>query len=230
MAERKITAWSWSRLSQYENCPAQCAYKNVDKVKEEQSPAMARGDRIHKEGEAWAKGGMASLPDSYAKFGTLMHQLKEIEATGVPLLVEQMWGYTKDWRTTGWFGPATWLRIKADVAIVYPDGDSDVIDYKTGREYEINYDQLELTALGVMRRYPQVERVNTRLWYLDSGVERPSNPKQGVYLTENSGEMMQKWEDRVGPMFADRTFAPKPGEHCHRCSFAKSKGGPCRFG
>lgn len=224
MAERKLIAWSYSRWAQYETCPAQCAYKHIDKMPEEKSAAMERGNRLHKMGEAWVKGGGKDpLPDAYRKFSDLMYEL--VRPGMPPLLCEQEWGMTKEWRPTGWFGKATWLRCKLDLGIVYPDGDCDVIDYKSGREYDSNHEQMELNSLVTMCRYPQVEKVTTRLWYLDHGTERTAE-----FLQENRTDMIIKWEERVAPMFADRTFLPKPGDQCHRCAFSKSKGGPCKFG
>src|SRR5262245_51001335 len=132
-----ITAWSYSRLSLWEQCPLAFKLKHIDKVKEEQSPAMARGDKIHKSAASYITGQSALSPE-LGKFNVLLTELQRMPPD--VKVVEQQWGFTKNWRATGWFGSDTWLRVILDAAVVYPDGTADVIDHKTGKQYETNRD------------------------------------------------------------------------------------------
>ncbi len=221
-----VKAWSYSRLAQWEGCPAAFNYKSgitVPKVKEEQSPAMARGDEIHKMAARFITTPDAAFPAELAKFDELMWQLHDIPAESKTS--EQQWGFTKNWRSTGWFSADTWFRNVLDAAVVYPDGEADVIDFKTGKMYDSNEDQRELNALALICRFPQVSKVTSRMWYLDSGHETYTE----IEAWQRS-ELIEKWEKRVAPMFADTVFAPRPNDKCRWCSFAKSKKGPCKFG
>jgi len=217
-----ITAWSYSRAALWEECPLKFKLKHIDKMPETQSPAMARGDKIHKQMAAYVMG-TGPAPAEAAKFDRLSKEL-----AGMPAevkCVEQQWGFSKSWRPVGWFGKDTWLRVILDAGVVYPDGTADVVDFKTGKKYGSNNDQMELFALATFCRFPHVSDVTTRLWYLDSGEEEVAEFKQ-----DDRGLMIDKWEQRVAPMFADTVFAPRPNDKCRWCSFAKSKGGPCKFG
>ena len=57
-----ITSWSFSRYSVYILCALKAKFAFVDKIKEPGNDAMARGDAIHKQAEAYLKGTLARLP------------------------------------------------------------------------------------------------------------------------------------------------------------------------
>ena len=59
---KQITSWSFSRYSDYKLCPLKARLKHVDKHKEPQNDAMARGQAIHKLAEDYTKGSIARLP------------------------------------------------------------------------------------------------------------------------------------------------------------------------
>jgi len=219
----KLTAWSYSRISLWEQCPLKFKLKHIDKLPEEQSPAASRGDTIHKEAAAFISGATTGFPPSLAKFDAQMWELHDLPRDSV--VVEQQWGFTKSWRPTGWFGANTWFRNILDVGVVYPDGHSDVVDHKTGKEYPDHADQRELNALSLMCRFPDVSHVTSRMWYLDAGHETIAEFEQ-----HQKGELQEKWEKRVAPMFADTVFAPRPNDKCKWCAYARSKNGPCKFG
>lgn len=220
MSERRFTAWSYSRLSQWETCAAQAAYKHLDKLKEEASPAMARGDQIHKAAAAFFQS-QGPMPQEAAKFAGLF-----AEVLSCPVrVVEQQWGFNSSWRATGWFDKAAWVRVVLDLGVIYPDNTADVIDHKTGKEYANNADQRELNGLAMLCRYPELSHVTSRMWYLDSGHETVCEIDQA-----DRTDLIQKWSERAAPMLADTLFAPRPGTHCARCSYSRSKGGPCKFG
>ena len=106
-----VKAWSYSRLADYEQCPAKFKYKHIDRLPDPGSAAMQRGSDIHKAGENFLKG-KGKLTPEYKYFKKEMAELKQLSP-----LVEQQWGFTANWEQTGWFGNDTWLRIVCDVAV-----------------------------------------------------------------------------------------------------------------
>jgi len=229
-----ITAWSYSRYADYRQCPLRFKLKYIDKLPEPGSPAMQRGGDIHKEGENWLKSKRKSkVPASYKHFAAEMEQLKGMEP-----LVEQQWGFKRDWSPTSWFGGDTWLRIICDVAVLYDDDTAEVIDFKTGRKYDTNEEQVELFSSGVFMKFPNVKHVTTRLWYLDqpedNEVIREYSREKTILGTDGQqlltfGEIQKQWESKVVAMFKDKRFAPTPNNKCHWCAFRKEAGGPCKY-
>ena len=164
-----ITAWSYSRWAMYETCPAQFKYKHIDRLPDPGSAAMQRGNDVHKAGENYLKGTVKTLAPEFTHFKDQMKSLKKLQP-----MVEQQWGFTADWQPTSWFGSNTWLRIVCDVAIEYDDNTAEVIDFKTGKKYSTNEDQIELFSGAPFMRNPDIEHVTARLWYLDV----PDGPKE----------------------------------------------------
>jgi hypothetical protein len=217
---KRITAWSYSRWSDYEKCPQLAKFKHVDRMKEPENDAMKEGLKVHDDLASYLSSG-GEVPERARKhFAELVAQLREFEP-----LHDQEWGYTSDWKVTGWFANNTWFRSKLDVCIVYDDNTADVVDFKTGKDSPTHAQQAELYTISVLIRYPQIVRVVVRFWYLDLGTESVYR-----YSKSDLAELMAKWKKRTLPMLSDEIFAPKPGRHCGYCAFAKSKDGPCKFG
>lgn len=222
MSTPAVTAWSFSRLQCYEECPAKFKYRFIDKVPEEKSPQMQRGIDIHKDAERFLKGEDLLPAPTLQRFGALMRELKGFEA-----LAEQQWALDSDWTPTGWFAKgkkAAYVRIVADAAVIYDDNTALVVDFKTGKPWGDNIDQMQLFADVTFCRHPRMREVETRLWYLDTGEE-----KIEVFDRKGLDGRIDYWEDRVEPMFTDEVFAPKPSNKCRWCSFSKDKGGPCIY-
>lgn len=218
---KRITAWSYSRWADYEKCPQLAKFKHVDKLREPENDAMKRGSQVHAELDAYlGKGG--DVPEVGRKhFAALLQELRTLEP-----LHEQDWGYTNEWRVTGWFSKDAWFRSKLDVCVVYDDNTCDVVDFKTGKDSPTHVQQAELYAVSVFVRYTNVSHVTVRFWYLDHGGESVHR-----YSRSDLAGLLQKWEKRTLPMLNDEIFAPKPNpKNCGWCAFAKSKDGPCRFG
>lgn len=218
-----ITAWSYSRLSKYEECPRAFKYKHIDKLPEPKSDAMQRGIDVHKECEDYLTGKTDVLPPT-PKAMILFKSCFEDLRRHSPM-VEQEWGFDATLKKTGYFAKDCWYRATLDVGVMYADDTFTVIDHKTGNPYGTNEEQMEQFALAVFARYPQVRAVDTRLWYLDSGGELRAD-----FFRKDFAGLRDKWFERVKPMFTDTTFAARPGRHCSRCHFRRSNDGPCSFG
>lgn len=217
-----VTAWSYSRYADYTQCPLKFKLKHIQRLPTKGSPAMERGSQVHKEGELWLKSKTkAPPPPSYTHFKDDMLQLKTLKP-----LVEQQWGFTKSWEPTDWFGRDTHLRIVTDVSVIYDDGSADIIDFKTGRKYETNQEQMDLFSTGPFMKWPKIEHVTTRLWYLD---QPRDNVVEQEFTRDDFERIKKEWEKRIRPMFADTKFAPRPNDKCRWCDFRKEAGGPCKY-
>ncbi|OQW33956.1 MAG: hypothetical protein A4E20_12055 [Nitrospira sp. SG-bin2] len=214
----QFTAWSFSRLHQWEECPLRAKLKLLDKRQEPEGPALARGNAIHKEAEKFASGQVRALPQSLALMKDDFKELKKAKP-----LVEQQWAFTINWEPTEWFAKDAWLRVICDAVTVSPPN-AVVIDHKTGKLREGYNDQVELFALAALAKFQDVQTVRTELWYLDHGVI-----KDDEFNRSMEKKLRTKWEKRARPLLADTTFAPRPGFHCRWCHFSKSKGGPCKY-
>lgn len=215
-----INAWSYSRWSTYDKCPKQAQFKYVDKLSEEENAAMIGGKEAHDEIAEYLRGDRQGPVRGWEHFQVLFEQLRDLEP-----LIEQQWGFRVNWTPTGWFAKDTWFRSVLDAAVIYDDATADVVDHKTGKSHPSHAQQAELYAVSVFLRYPHVARVTVRFWYLDSGAE-------SVYRfgKRDADGIIATWTKRAQKMLSDTLLAPRPGAHCNWCSFAKSKGGPCKYG
>ena len=219
-----ITAWSYSRFAMWETCPLQFKLTHIDKHPKPTSAAMQRGDKIHKGIAAYLTGAAEAPPAEATKHpfpAKLIEELKGFDDK----VIEQQWGYTRSWQPTGWFGKDTWFRNIADVAVLYDDLTADVPDWKTGKKYGSNADQMELTAVAMFKRFKPVKHVTARMVYLDSGEEDVAE-----FAKAEEPALTAKWENKVAPMFSDTVFAPRPNDKCRFCDFSRSNQGLCKFG
>lgn len=219
---KPLTAWSYSRYALYAQCPLKFKLEVIDGLKAPQSPAMARGNKVHVDLANYLKG-QALLPAAV----TTPYQVKlYAEMRAFPdKLVEHQQGFTNQWKPTGWFGADTWYRQIYDVALLYEDMTAEAVDHKTGKRYGSNAEQMELQAVSLMCQYKPVTHVTTRLIYVDSGEEEIAE-----FPAVDREKLTAKWNSKVAPMFSDKIFAPRPNDKCKFCQFSKSNNGVCRFG
>ncbi len=115
---QQLTSWSFSRYSQYQQCPAKAKYKFLEKRPEPSGPALVRGDMVHKAGEAYLRGTSAKLiPELKAFAGEFKDLRARKRKDPASVSVEETWAFRKDWSRTvynDWNG--CWLRIKVDIA------------------------------------------------------------------------------------------------------------------
>jgi hypothetical protein len=220
-----LTAWSYSRWSTYDKCPKQLEYKFIQKLPEPPSTALERGSAVHADVAAYILGDLPvndPIP-GWTYFEGLFRDLREMSP-----LVEQQWGFTKQWAPTGWFGADTWFRSVLDAALIYADGTADVIDFKTGKPSAGHAQQAELYAVSVVRRYPETQSVTVRFWYLD--LEQRGKESVFRFSRDTVPALLKVWSTRAEKMLSDKNLPPRPGTHCQWCPFGKAKGGPCKYG
>lgn len=230
----KIRSWSYSRLLDFEACPLMAKLKIIDKIPEPERPlppgktehANDRGTRVHNECELYVRG-EGPLPQEARYFEDEFKSLAAKFKKGTVSL-EGEWGFDKEWQPIDW--KLAWLRMKLDANIHLSNTHAAVVDYKTGRKFgnEVKHgEQLQMYALAVFLRYPQVEHVTAELWYLDV------NDLTRLDVTRPIGLRQLKPFDKRGRKMTEATeFPANPNAHsCRYCPYHPAKGtGDCPHG
>jgi RecB family exonuclease len=156
-----MIAWSYSRLTDFEECAYRFKLKYIDKKPEEENPAATRGTAVHSDYEAYMKEPSKECPSSF-----FQPQLDHIKAN-YSWSSETNWAFDKDWNPRDWYDKETWLRIKPD--LVFKQGNIlNIIDYKTGKAHKIKHTaQGQLYAIGGNCLYPNITSINIAFWYHD---------------------------------------------------------------
>ncbi len=223
-----VPAWSYSALKTFETCPYRTYISKVKKIREDFGPAAERGTRIHDEAEKYVRHELGELPDSLKKFAEKFSELKEL-FTEAKVETEGEWGFTLSWEPTGWLSPDTWARVKLDALVHEDEKSARVIDYKTGKQIgnEIAHSQQALIyAIATFFRYPDLDSVNTELWYLDHGTTM-----EQAYTRDEAMVFMPKLHERAVAMTTATKFTPNPSTYnCRWCSFGKGAEPHCEWG
>lgn len=234
---KNITAWSFSRLKDFEKCPYQAYLKYVEKMPTDHMDRTAadRGTAIHYEAELYVKG-QGPLTDNLDKFTDYFDGLRmEFDAGTVE--IEEDWAFDIDWQVTGWFDDNAWARMKLDNFrhVGWEDGElvaAIATDYKTGKKFgnEVTHGQQgQVYALGAFMRYETLEHVEVEFIYLDQG---PKHSTKRKYSREKAMKFLPVWDKRARAMTEATDFPPKPNKiTCMWCPFGPQNGdGSCDWG
>jgi hypothetical protein len=250
-AEKRLTAWSYSRIQKHKECPLACRLANIDKIREPASDdpnnALVRGQRIESEAFGYVLG-KGSLPESCKLFPTELAQLRKNKKA---VRLKMKIAFDKTWRVLclfdgggkipqAYFGQDVWLRMEFDAIFeeLLPGQKKHwrvhVVDLKTGKIRAEKFDQFELynliamlIAQEVLNHDPQVSLAEG--WYLDQG------KIDGVrtLLKPDVEKEKKRWEQQANSLLSETSWQPKPGNHCRWCFYRKQNkdagGGQCPY-
>jgi len=214
------THWTISRLKNYETCPAQYRYSymfeladwqelGIDVVPSTESPAMARGTRIHEGLEGYLKGAVELSDEVSPVWQEQVKSLRyQYKATS-----EEQWEFEEGWhpRENG----ELWLRMKIDAWFIDKNPSVyHVIDFKTGKPYPSNVEQIEVYSLAAFAKFDDAQVVRGALWYLDH-----EEPQEKTFHREDASKLARKWEQRSRRMLTDVEFQARPGRQCGWCAY-----------
>jgi RecB family exonuclease len=196
MANERIKTWSFSRLSDFEQCKLRAKLKYIDRIPEPARPLPKgkleqpneRGTRIHEAAERFIQGGVELIPELDA-FKDELTELRNKYAHGMVSL-EGEWAVNREWAPVAWNDRDAWARIKLDAFVRLSPTHAVVIDYKTGRKFgnEIKHaEQTQLYQLAAFLRYPELEIIDVELWYTDQDdlTHAKYTRQQGLRFFEN---------------------------------------------
>lgn len=238
-APARINAGSFSRLDDFEACRFRAKLKYIDRIPEpDRGPPPPgktewpndRGTRIHTEVEHFVTGQSKKLTPDLKNFAPeldkvrALYKKRQVEA-------EAMWCFTQDWEPTHDRDFANIrFRIKTDLTVFVEDQtQAIVIDWKTGKRFgnEVKHaQQLQLYALGVALKFPNVQHITAELWYGDL------NELHDMSATRDQAlRFFKNWNDRNTRMMEADKFPPNPNrENCRYCPFAHWGTGHCDKG
>jgi hypothetical protein len=213
-SQGKPFSWSYSKLKNYETCPAR--YFNIDVLKKykDTSEALTYGNTVHDVLDKRIGQGKP-LPKGYEGFEGWAQKILTGPGT---ILTEQQLAITKDFEPCAWFDSdnppdkRAWYRAKVDVLKI--NGPVAMcIDWKTGKIIE-DTPQLVLAAACVFYHHPQVQKVRTKFVWLKDDAD--------TTVDMDRAELPEMWASLWSRIEAlrlahERTdFPPTPNSFCNR--------------
>lgn len=164
----KMTAWSYSSISTFKQCPKKYYHLKVAKdVKDKGSQALVYGNQVHKAAEQFIKDGI-EIPKKFAYMNPILDSLSNIEGDKH---CELRFGISYDGekhKKTKFFARDVWWRGIADLVIVDHDK-AFLIDYKTGKSAKYaDTAQLDILAAATFTYFPEVQYIKSALAYVVS--------------------------------------------------------------
>lgn len=204
------TAFSYSRLGNFEQCPKKFYATSIAKTfKEPETEQMNYGKAVHK-----------ALELRVARETPLPSHLAYLEPVVAPLAAspgtkkaEFQMAINASLEPTGWFDKDVYCRAIADL-VVDRGTKAALFDYKTGKKAD-DFTQLKLTGSLYFQHAPEVETITCAfVWTKDKSVTRCVIKRE---------EMADLWSglspriERYQKAFRDHDFPPRPGRHCKWC-------------
>ena len=226
-----ISAWSISRLLEFEKCAHRSYLQHIVKSPQPELPAthpMIRGSRIHKEVEQYINGATDTFPSSGKKLKDTLNYCRDRYNEG-HASVEEQWGFDHDWSPVGWFADDVWLRMATDCDVSTEDT-AEIYDWKTGKSFgnEVKYmQQMQIYAVGKFMRSPDTQYIDVTLGFLDDGKVRTKSFERGAKINK----LLTRFSERGERMTNCVDFRPKPSAiNCKWCPFGPGGTGACMYG
>lgn len=207
----KQSAWSYSRLNNFETCPKKFWHLSVRKdVIEPEGEAIRYGKLVHK-----------ALEKRVGKGAKLPMNLRHLEKYAAKLagakgekLTEQQLAIDNEFQPCDWFAKNTWCRAIIDLAII--NGPKAVIvDYKTGK-ISNDFTQLRLSAALLMLHEPEIQTADLcYLWTKEKQLTRDEVPMTRDDIKTVVLDLMPRLR-KYEKAHRTESFPARPGYLCKR--------------
>ncbi len=206
----KLTAFSFSRLNNFEECPKKYYAISVAKShKEPETEHTTYGTEVHLAFANYFKRG-SSLPLHMTQYTKYLAEIKKYPGT---FITEQKLAINAAYEATGWFDDDVYCRIISDLTIL--NGTNAVMwDWKTGKIKD-DFLQLRLAGAVMFLLVPELQRIVLAYFWLKNKkitkevMTRDEMP--GVWSTLLP--RIQRYQDAHAAL----SFPPKPSWLCGYC-------------
>lgn len=223
-------ALSYSRISDYRQCPLKfkLKYLNKDpmfKEDESKSPHLVRGSNVHKALENYivkkTSGQTIINPGSLPEVESTKPLIDKFVASYETVIPESQIAVNSDWQRVEWFDRSAYMRAIFDFIAIRP---SDIVigDFKTGklRDYEGTDEkpgQLHLSAAIALQMWPTVPQIHTMYLYVDH-----KTPIVKTFTQNDREPLVKKFTEEHAAINADKEFKPTVNEFCKWCPATRS--------
>lgn len=206
----KPIKWSYSSLGTFENCAKRYYHERIAKdVVGTTHEAAAYGTLVHESAEDFLKKDKPLAPE----FSFMQPVLQALKSMPGELHSELDISLRFDYTPTSAEAEDAWYRGFADIVII--DGERALVaDFKTGKSRYAKMDQLEIYALAVFRRFPQVKKVRGMLLFVREDVKF-----QNDYTVEQAPDLWLRWISRIDKIRQAREFNNWPAKRSGLCKF-----------
>jgi hypothetical protein len=229
-----IMALSWSRISDYRQCPGKFRLKYIVKAPnfmlkdEDKSPALVRGGNIHKQLDAYVarklKGEIIeiSLPEVRGIIPLVDRIMDNYDVTS-----ERQIAIDENFNEVSWYDKSTYFRVIYD--LIGFGQDLLLGDYKTGKLTDYSgslkeLGQLHMAAVVGMSLWPKYEECSSAYIYVDHKQVIPCS----FIRSEHYDQMKDKLMEEHCLINEDRKFDFKKNKYCgwcdahsQQCSYSK---------
>ena len=218
-----MIALSWSRISDYRQCPHKFNMKylrkepNFQLKDDEKSPQLVRGGNVHK--------GLDTYVIKKLKYEEPTVTMPEILRTA-PLIdqiihnysvkSEQQIAINDQFQVVSWYAKDAWFRVIYD--LIGLGNDLLLVDWKTGKfaEYAGSMEelgQLHMAAVVGMTMYPDYEDCSSVYVYVDHRKTVPCTFKRSEDYEYMRDQLIREheWINK------DQTFIPRKNQYCRWC-------------
>jgi len=161
-----MTAWSYSSIKTFEQCPKKYFHLKVAKdVKDDPGEAADYGTAVHLAAEEFIKEGKP-IPDKFAYMRPIVDRLAALPGEKH---AELKLGMKRNFSPCGFFDKDVWWRGIADLLVIDRHR-AWCVDYKTGKSARYaDTKQLDLLAGAVFSHFPEVMKIKSSLLFVVSG-------------------------------------------------------------
>lgn len=210
-----MTAWSYSSIKTFDQCPKKYYHLKVAKdVKDEGGPAAQYGTDLHSAAEEFVRDG-TPLPAKFSFIQSLLDTLVAIPGTKHCELKLGIRQTVDGFEPCGFFDKDVWYRGIVDLLVIN-DTTAHMIDYKTGKNAKYaDMKQLDLMAGALFVHYPKLNKIKSGLAYVASN-EFPKKTHYRSGLAEYLG-VFEPQLDRLEHAEASGVWNAKTSGLCSFC-------------
>ena len=217
-----MIALSYSRISDYRQCPDKFKKKYLDKLPnfqlkdEDKSPALVRGGNIHKQLDDYVKAklkGEVPKPTSPEVLKTA--PLIDNIMANYNVNTERQIAIDENFKEVSWYAKNAYFRVIMDLTGFGKD--LLMVDYKTGKfaDYEGSMDclgQLHMSALVGLSLWPEYDKCSCIYIFVDHKRTIPVK-----FDRTDLEPMKEKLVEEHAQINAEKDFAPKKNKYCFFC-------------
>lgn len=206
----KPTAFSYSRLTNYEQCPKKYHALSIARsVKEKPNEATDFGNTVHLAFAAFVDKGKP-LPLALRQYTALLTKLREQPGEKV---VEQKVAVNANYEPTGWFDADVYCRVISDLTILNGPKAA-MFDWKTGKPSD-DFTQLRLAGAVMFLLAPEIEQISLSYVWLKTRqitTDRLHRNESAMVWTSLAPRLLKYQRAHIS-----EEFPATPGFHCKWC-------------